>query len=89
MALQFEEKGLPKVDYQDDLHPLYIYLQRNIQTRSDVILNHLDVLGFVYFYKGVIRKAFFVNKKIDFKATGVEKRNSIIAVSDATKDYIP
>ena len=59
MSLQFEDKNLDKPDYQDDFHPLNIFLQGNVQTRSDVILSHPDVTGFIYLYDRFIRKAFY------------------------------
>ena len=76
-------------EYSNDSHPLYLYLLGDKDMRSDVILNHPDVLGFIYLYENNVRKAFMVNKVVDFKATNVSKKNSIIAVSGDTEDYVP
>ena len=57
--------------------------------RSDVILNHPDVLGYMYLYNDTIRKAFLVNKVVNFKATSASEKNTIVAVSGDTEDYIP
>ena len=57
--------------------------------RSDVILNHPDVLGYMYLYEDNIRKAFLVNKVVNFKASSSSKKNNIVAVSGDTQDYIP
>ena len=57
--------------------------------RSDIILNHPDVLGYMYLYEDNIRKAFLVNKVVNFKASSSSKKNSIVAVSGDTEDYIP
>ena len=57
--------------------------------RSDVIFNHPDVLGFMYLYEDNIRKAFLVNKVVNFKASSPSKKNTIVAVSGDTEDYIP
>ena len=89
MTLLFEEKGLAKENYADDSHPLYLYLQGDIQTRSEVILNHTDVIGFVYMNEDIVTKAFLVKKMINFGATSPSKRNTIIAVSGDTEDYTP
>ena len=58
MTLLFEEKRLTKETYLDDSHPLYIYLQGDVQTRCEVILNHHDVIGFVYVNEDIVTKAF-------------------------------
>ena len=89
MSLQFEDKDLDKPDYQDEFHPLYIFLQGNVQIRSDVILSHPDVIGFIYLHDRFIRKAFLPKKTINFKATATEKRNTIVAVSGDPADYTP
>ena len=60
MTLLFEEKELAKGKHVDDSHPLYLYLQGNIQTRSEEILNHSDVIGFVYMNDDIVTKAFLV-----------------------------
>ena len=89
MSLQFEEKDLDKPEYQDEFHPLYIFLQGNVQIRSDVILSHPDVIGFIYLHDRFIRKAFLPKKTINFKAIATEKRNTIVAVSGDPADYTP
>ena len=81
MSLLFEEKGLTREKYSDDLHPLYLYLKGDVNLRSEVILNHPDVVGFVYLNDNIVTKAFLSTKVIDFKAANPEKRNSIVAVS--------
>ena len=57
--------------------------------RTDVILNHPDVIDYMYLYKDNVQKAFLVNKVVNFKASNPLKRNTIIAVSGDTEDYIP
>ena len=78
-----------KEDYNNDVHPLYLYLLGNKEMRTDVILNHPDIIGFMYLYEDSVRKAFLVNKVVNFKATNPLKRNTIIAVSGDTDNYIP
>ena len=67
MTLEFEVKGLPKKNYKDDLHPLYLYLKGDVEVRSEVILNHPDVIGFIYLNENVITKAFFTKKDCQFQ----------------------
>ena len=89
MTLLFEEKGLAKEKYVDESHPLYLFLQGNIQTRSEVILNHPDVIRFVYTNDDIVTKAFLVKKMVNFKTRLADKRNTIVAVSGDTDDYTP
>ena len=89
MSLQFQGKVTNRPEFQDDSHPLYIFFQGNVQDRSDVILNHPDVTGFIYLHDGVVRKAFLPKKVINFKATSAERRNAIVAVSGDPEEYTP
>ena len=57
-TLCFEEKDPVKEDYNNDVHPLYLYLSGNKEMRTDVILNHPDVIGYMYLYKDNVWKAF-------------------------------
>ena len=88
MALQFEELGLSKEKYSDDIHPLYLFLEGNVETRSNVLLNHPDVTGFIYMQDDVVTKAFLPKRVVNFKASP-DKRNNIVAVSGDAEDYIP
>ena len=47
LSIEFEEHGIEKTEYTDDLHPLYLYLKGNFDMRTNVILTHPDVIGFV------------------------------------------
>ena len=89
MSLQFQGKVLDKPEFQDDSHPLYIFLQGNVQVRSDVILSHPDVIGFIYLHDSFVRKAFLPKKTINFKATSTEKRNTIVDISGDPDDFTP
>ena len=89
MSLQFQGRVTNCPEFQDDSHPLYIFFQGNVQDRSDVILNHPDVTGFIYLHDGVARKAFLPKKVINFKATSAERRNTIVAVSGDPDEYMP
>ena len=47
LSIEFEEHDIEKTEYTDDLHPLYLYLKVNLEMRTNVILTHPDVIGFV------------------------------------------
>ena len=68
---------------------MYIFLQGNVQVRSDVILSHPDVIGFIYVHDSFVMKAFLPKTTINFKATSREKRNTIVAVSGDLDEYTP
>ena len=57
--------------------------------RSNVILNPLDVIGHIYLHEDHVKKAFLVNKVVNFKASVPSKRNTIVAVSGNKEDDIP
>ena len=83
------KKDLAKEDYNNNVHPLYLYLLGDKDMRNNVILNHPDVIGYMHLYKYNVQKIFLVNKVVNFKASIPSKRNTIIAVSGNTEDYIP
>ena len=87
MSLKFEEKGLPKASYSNDLHPLYLFLNGDLDTRGEIILNHPDVIGFVYLHDDSITKAYLPKKVVNFAASSPKKRETIVAVSGDTDDY--
>ena len=69
MLLEFDDKDQTPESYPDDQNPINIYIQGNAETRSDVILNHPDVIGFVYFNNNIVTKAFLPKKVINFKTS--------------------
>ena len=74
MSLDFEEKGLSKAKYSDNEHPLYVYLERETETGSDIILTRWDFIGFVYSHDNTVVKAYLTKKVVNFKATSKDKR---------------
>ena len=62
--------------YPPGLNPIDLFLDADIQTRSEVLLNHPDVTGFVYIHDDEITKAFFPTKVIDFKAKDSKKKKN-------------
>ena len=85
MLLEFDTEEVELPTYPDGEHPLEIFMHGDAETRSDVILNHPDVLGFVYLNDDVITKAFLPKKVVNFKT----KSKVIVAVSGDTEEYTP
>ena len=56
--------------------------------RSDVILNHPDVIGFININDDTVAKDFLPKKVFTFKATP-NKRTNVVAVSGDPDNYIP
>ena len=77
------------VKYPPGSNPIDLFLDADIQTRSEVLLNHPDVTGFVYIHDDEITKAFFPTKVIDFKAKELAKRKTIAAVTGSPTEYSP
>ena len=75
--------------YPPGLNPIDLFLDADIQTRSEVLLNHPDVTGFVYIHDDEITKAFFPTKVIDFKAKDATKRKTIAAITGSPNEYSP
>ena len=48
--------------------PLALYLDANPETRSNILLNHPLVYGFVYIMDGLITKAFLPRQAIDWSS---------------------
>lgn len=62
MSLEFDTEEVKLVSYPDGEHPLEHFVYDDADTRREVMLNHLDVLGFVYLNDDVITKAFLPKK---------------------------
>ena len=60
-----------------------------METRSNVILNHPDVIGFVYLNENNVTKAFLPKKHVNFTAATSDKSNIIVAVSGEPEEYTP
>ena len=67
--------------YPSGQNPIDLFLDADVETRSEVLLNHPDVTGFVYIHDDEITKAFFPTKVVNFKAKDTNKRKTIAAVT--------
>ena len=54
-----------------------------------MILNHPDVIGFLFVHEGKLIKAYLPKKVVSFQATTSEDRKSVVAVSGTCSEYTP
>ena len=75
--------------YPDGKYLLKLLVKCDLETRGDIIINHLDVIYFVYLIEGVITKSFIPKKVTNLKAVMQENRKVIVTVSRDTEEYTP
>ena len=85
MTLEFEAEGVESTTFRDGEHPLELFIQGDTEMREEVILNHPDVVGFIYLNEDVITKAYLPKKMINFKTN----TKVIVAVSGDSEEYTP
>jgi hypothetical protein len=85
MASTFEPSS-PN-DHETDLgqNPIDLYFESDSDTRANILLNHPQVIGFVYFNEGSVTKAFLPKRIIDWGSS----RKIIAAVSGSPDDFVP
>ena len=57
--------------------------------RSDVLLTHPGVIGFLFVHEGILTKVYLPKKVASFESTASKDRKSIIAVSGTYSEYTP
>ena len=70
-------------------NPIDHFLDANIETRSEDLLNLPDVTGFVYIHDDEITKAFLPTKVVNFKVNDTNKYKTIAAVTVSPGEYSP
>ena len=75
--------------YEEGLHPAEIFLRGTLEQRSDIILNHPDVCGFLYIHDEIISKAYFPKKVVNYSNKGKGDFKVIAAASGTLDDYVP
>ena len=48
--------------YEKGMHPVELYRNGDLDARSDVLLTHPDVIGFLFIHKGILIKAYLQKK---------------------------
>ena len=87
-AVEFYDKTDEVIMYSEGFSPAEIFLEGDIETRTDVLLNHPDVIGFIFLYEDVVTKAFLPTKVVNFKARS-ENKKIFAAVSGSLTNYTP
>ena len=62
MLFEFEVEEVEIVTYPKGEHPLEHYVQGDADTRKEVILDHPDVIGYIYLNEDGIKKYSFPKK---------------------------
>ena len=57
--------------------------------RSNVLLIHPDVIGFLFVHEGMITKAYLRKKIVNFESTVSKDRKSIVAICGTCSEYTP
>ena len=83
MTLEFESDDKEEPTYRVGENPLELFIEGDTEMRGEIILNHPDVIGFIYLNDDVITKAFLPKKMVNFKSN----TKVIIAVSGDTEDF--
>ena len=62
----FENPSSPSLKFPDGSHPVDLYVKGDNGKCADVLLNHQDVIGFIYVHENIVSKAFVVKRNTDF-----------------------
>ena len=86
---EFFDETKKEESYEKGMHPVELYRNGDLDARSDVLLTHPDVIGFLFVHEGILTKAYLPKKVVNFGATKSEERKSIVAVSGTCSEYTP
>ena len=67
----FDNPGSPPVSslsFTNGSHPVELYINGDKSVRTDVLFNHVHVIGFLYIQDGIITKAFLPKRTTDFSS---------------------
>ena len=84
-AETFENLSSTSLTFQDGSHPVDLYVKGDNGKRADVLLNHQDVIGFIYVHENVVSNAFVVKRNTEF---GTNVR-TVTAVSGNCFEFTP
>ena len=82
---KFENPSPPSLQFPNGSHPVDLYVKGDNGKRADVLLNHQDVIEFIYVHKNILSKAFIVKRNTDF---GTNVR-TMTTVSGNCFDFTP
>ena len=81
----FKNPFSPSLKFPDGPHSMYLYVKGDNGKRVDVLLNHQDVIRFIYIHENIVSKAFVVKLNTDF---GTNVR-TMTTVSGNCFDFTP
>ena len=84
---EFFDESQKQKPYKKGIHPVELFLNGNLDARSDVLLTHPDVIGFLFVHEDIITEVYLPKKVVTFEATASETRKSIVAVSGTCSEY--
>ena len=85
----FDTPDLTPETFQDGYHPLELFLKGDTESRSELLLNHPEIVGFIYRQNDDLMKAFFCTKVIDWHETNTDEFKVIAAINGTTEEYTP
>ena len=83
MTLEFDSEENEVATYRVGENPLELFIEGDTEMRGEVILNHPDMIGFIYLNDDIITKAFLPKKMVNFKTNS----KVIISVSGDTENF--
>ena len=85
----FEPPGLIPETYEKGQHPLEVLHASDKEGRSELLLNHPGIVGFIIKQGDHLRKAFFCTKIIDWAATNTDQFKTIAYINGTTDEFTP
>ena len=59
---KFFDVSQKQKSYKEGMHPVDLVLNGDLDARSDVLLSHPDVIGFLFIHEGILTKAYLPQK---------------------------
>ena len=81
----FENPDSPSLKFPEGSHPVNLYVKGDRDKRANILLNHHDMIGFIYVHDTIISKEFVVKRNTNF---GTNIR-TMTAVSENCFDFTP
>ena len=85
----FESPELVPETYDEGYHPLDMYAGSDTSGKSELLLNHPDIVGFTYKQGNNLMKVFFCTKVVDWHSTNSDDFKTISAINGTTDNYTP
>ena len=85
----FETPNLVPETYEKGHHPLELYLASDKEGRSELLLNHPGIVGFIIKQGDHLRKAFFCTKIIDWAMTNTDQFKTIACINGTAGEFTP